>query len=91
MLYLADFWLIQDFWAFSSSPLVEVAQRLLPSWECEQKATICWTAGKGRNGAVSSLQADAHWRGKAGCEDGGEGELPVQLDTRTVVKWEINV
>lgn len=68
---------------FFSSPLVEVAQRLLPCWECEQKATICWTAGKGRNGAVSSFQAGAHWGGKGGW---GEGELPVQLDTRAVVR-----
>lgn len=47
--------------------------------------------GRWRNGAVSSCQAGAHWRGKVGWEDGGEGELPVQLDTMPVVRWEIDV
>lgn len=44
-----------------------------------------------RNGAVSSCQAGAHWKGKVRWEDGGEWELSVQHGTRPAVRWEIDV
>lgn len=40
---------------------------------------------------MSSRQAGTCWRGKMGWEDGGEWQLPLQLDTRPVVRWEIDV